>query len=143
MKGQNPLLSHVFVTAFLVALVLSVIIITTTLKTRYETFIGEHEVDQVCSIIKSSIAKLRSDDSYVSLNDTIKGRIYLNLPAKIANSNYNIRFIGRNATITGTANVTCAIGFNATYTGTSSGGRSKLEWKELKTAGSVVELGNV
>ena len=141
MKGQNPLLSHVFAIAFLVALVIAVMQITSTLKGDYQSFIAEQEVQQVCSIIKSSVAKLNHNNNYLSVNDTTKGRIYFNLPNRIADLNYIIRFIEKNASIElRSANTTCSLGYNATFLGRTAGGRTKIEMKELSSGALIVEM---
>jgi hypothetical protein len=141
MKGQNPLLSHVFATAFLVILVIGIIQITNSLRSEYQDFISDQEVQQVCSIMKSSVTKLNRNNNYLSLNQTLKGRIYIDMPEKIAGETYRIRFMENNASVeTPTSNTTCTIGYNATYRGTTTGGRIVIEWKEFPVGETVIEV---
>lgn len=141
MKGQNPLLNHVFATAFLVAMVIGVVSMTTSLKEQYGAFVSEQEVQQVCSIIKSSIAKLDRGNNYLSLNSTVKGTVYAALPQRIADEPYRVRFIGRNASVeTPTSNSTCVVGHDVTYSGSAPGGRIKIDWRELPGGTKLVEM---
>ncbi|MBI4014988.1 MAG: hypothetical protein HY365_03460 [Candidatus Aenigmarchaeota archaeon] len=140
MLGQNPLLSHVFAIGLSLAIIGVVIYVTSSLNEQYTTFVAEQEVSQVCSIIRSAAGKTTAGE-HLSLNDTIIAKITVNLPAKIANEPYRVRFIGKNASIeTLSANVTCVLGYNATYRGSVPGGRASVSWTADKNGASIVEL---
>ncbi len=142
LKGQNPLLSHVFAIGLSLAIVGVVIYVTSSLNEQYTTFVAEQEVSQVCSIIRSAAGKMTTSE-YLSLNDTMISKIIVNLPDKIANEPYRVRFIGKNASIeTQSANTTCVLGYNATYRGSVSGGRASISWIADKSGASIVELGS-
>ena len=141
MKGQDPLVGHVISTAFSAALIIALIAITAHVKETHQKFIGGMEADEVCAIIKSSAGRFVFDSNYVSPNNTVAGRLYVNLPRTIGGEAYRIRFIGRNASVeSAVANTTCAMGYNATYAGSVSGGRASVSVIRTPEGGTMVEM---
>lgn len=141
--GQDPMLSHSITVAFSVILIIVVVGSLSTLKQDYQEFIGRTEISQVCGIVKSSVEKIYFQDGYASPNNFTKGKAYLELPEKIADLNYRMRFIGNNLSIETlglSLNDTCKMGFNATYKGSSNGGRTLINYTRYDNGNEIISM---
>lgn len=127
MRGQSSILMH---SLFLIISIFMLLIVVTSMnniKNDYDNFSINSQINHICNIVETSIEKIYSKGNYIS-NDTLFGSVVLNLPDKIASSNYKISFINSDIlvkTLDGKYNVTCEAGFNITYNGTSTG-RTKI-----------------
>ena len=143
-KGQNPLISHTILIGIGVLLILSVVVTMNTVKSNYDEFVGEEEMDIVCSLIRHAINEMYMPSSYQVQSDTLTGKIVLNLPDRIGDSVYKARFINDSLKIETYGslkiNRTCLIGFNASYSGLTSGGRTKIMWTTLSNGSNRIEM---
>ncbi len=146
-KGQSPLLSHTIMLAFSLLLVLVIISMLTAIRDDYSNFIGKNEIAEVCLILKGGIEKMMTDDSYVSPTNTTKGRLFMRFPARIADQNYRMRFANNSVFVETLAqpriNDTCRLGHNASYTGSTAGGITEVNYTMLDSAAKIIAMKKV
>ena len=130
-----PLMSHTFAIAFTIVIILLVVISFNNIKDDYKDFALKNQISGVCYTIKSAIEKIYWPFDYES-NGTF-GRIIVNLPERIWDRNYRARFLDSSLLIESEINSTCHIGFNITYAGSTSGGRTEIEWARSGTADKI------
>lgn len=125
-KGQMPLLSHTITVGFSMILILLVVMTLNSVKGDYQSFIASNEMKEVCTILKNGIEKIYRPTDH-RLNATM-GRIFIDLPERIADMRYRVRFLNSSLLIETNINHTCVVGFNVTYSGSIDGGRTVIEW---------------
>lgn len=142
MKGQSVLVSHAFVVGMSVVVILVVITALKTISEDNRDFIGRSEISQVCSIIKSASEKVLPEQLYVSPTNTSAARITVNLPERIAELRFRTRIAADDIIIETSGDVllneTCKIGLNASYSGSTAGGRTLVEL--IRHANSTKEI---
>jgi len=146
-KGQDSLLSHSMLIAFSLIVIIFVVAALTSLRDDYSGFIGKNEISQVCLLVKGSIEKIFVEDRYSSPTNTTKGRIFLNLPDRIGDQNYRIRFVNASISIETLSrprvNDTCKAGFNLSYTGSTTGGRTEINFTVRDSGEKIVSIKKV
>lgn len=146
-KGQSPLLSHTIAIAFLLLLVIIVVSVLNTLHDDYSNFIGKNEISQVCLLIKGDVEKVFAEDAYISPTNTTKGKVFVQLPERIANQNYRVRFVNSSLAIETLSqprvNDTCKPGFNMTYIGSTSGGRTEINFTLRDSGDKIISIRKV
>lgn len=147
MKGQSVLVSHAFIVGLSIILIIMVIVAMKTITEDNRSFIGQNEITQVCSIMKSSFEKILMEQTYVSPANTTAGRITASLPERIADTRYRTRVSGSDILVETQGdlliNETCRIGLNATYSGSTSGGRTLFELLRYPNGTKEIKVGNV
>jgi hypothetical protein len=132
---------------FSIFLILIVVTTLNTLKTDYEDFVAKNEMLQVCAMIKSSVEKLYWPQSYIPQTNTVMGSITINLPREIARVEYNARFSNRTLVVTTIeqpkVNDTCEMGFDISFSGRTSGGRTKIKWTRYSNGTDMITMENV
>ena len=146
-KGQSPMLSHTLSMAFSLLLIVIIISVLISLHDDYSNFIGKSEISQVCLLIKGGIENIIVEDRYNSLINTSKGKIFLRLPDKIADQNYRIRFVNNSISVETLSrprlNDTCKPGANLTYLGSTSGGRTEINYTLRDDATKIIAMKKV
>lgn len=141
------LIGHTITVLFGVFLILFIISFTNNIRSDYRDFIVENEIDHVCLLAKGAISKI-----YVSgnlpgqYNDTL-GDITVKMPEKIAGVKYRMGFVNSGVKVETffeiARNTTCESGFDAAYTGLSSGGLTKFTLRQYANGTKVIEMRNV
>lgn len=145
-KGISPLISHSIVVAFSAFLIVIVISTMTTITEEYRTYFAESEISQFCFTIRSSVEKIYSEQDYTPQTNTTYGEIILDLPEKITDMNYRAKFIGENITITAKStktNATCRMGFDINFTGSTTGGLTKMEYIYYNNNTRIIRMSRV
>lgn len=147
MKGQSPLISHTMMILFSIFLVLVIVTTLNSIRTEYEDFVAKNEILQVCALVKSSVEKLYWPQSYIPQTDTVMGSITMNLPKEIARVEYNARFSNRTLKVETIeqpkVNDTCEMGFDITFSGRTSGGRTRIKWTRYSNGTDAIVMENV
>ncbi len=142
-KGDT-LLTHTITLVFSLLMILTIVITFNSMENDYRDFIGKNEVQQVCGIVKSGIESIYLKENYDSPENATKGRIVIELPARIADMDYRVRFINRSVSIETLGrlrvNDTCKIGFAANYTGSTIGGRTEINFTAYSDGSSVIAM---
>ena len=134
-KGQNPLLSHALIIMFSILLLIVVVHAMNAIKNDYQDFVGKIESQQVCGMIKNSIEKIYSPSDYTVQTNETMGKIFVELPERIADSRYRASFVNdsvRVEMLDFPVNETCKAGFNISLSGTTSGGRTEMRFDVMK-----------
>lgn len=143
-KGQSPLVSHTIMIAFSLTLLLVVVTTLSSIRNDYQEFVAKHEIREVCAIVKSGIEKMYYPESYNSTSNTTKGKIILDLPARIGDMNYRARFANTSLLLEtfgeNKVNDTCKIGFNLSYYGSTGGGRTEIQWIRYSNLTDKIEM---
>jgi hypothetical protein len=145
-KGISPFLSHTMVVAFSAFLIIVVISTMNTITDEYRTYFSGSEINQFCFTIRSGIEKIYSIQAYNPQTNTTYGEIIIDLPEKITDMNYRASFSGKNITITALntqKNTTCQTGFDINFTGSTTGGLTKLEYKYYANGTRIIEMSKV
>ncbi len=146
-KGQVPFLSHTMMVAFSVVLIVLIVTTLNSVKIDYQEFVGKEEIIQVCVSIKSAIEKIYVPTGYTSLTNETMGSIVIDLPERIADVNYRMKFVNKTLMIETlaepTLNQSCTIGFNASFEGSSRGGRTRLSWIRYTNITDVIQMAKV
>jgi len=143
-KGQSILLSHAILVSFSVFLILIVITTFATLRHDFQNFTAANEMDQLCLILKGGAEKVFYDSNYRSPNGT-QSRLIINLPDRLADIPYRADFQNNSVfieTLGPKFNTTCKVGFNATYSGFTSGGLTELSFN-INTTMRAIGMKNV
>lgn len=144
MTKGDMMLTHTIILVFSLMMILTIIITFKSMENDYRDFVGKNEMQQVCSMVKTGIESIYFKENYNSPGNTTKGRIIIDLPDRIADMNYRIRFVNRSATIETLGrlriNDTCKIGFVANYTGSVSGGRTEINWTSYSDGNNVIAM---
>lgn len=146
-KGQAPLLSHTITIAFSIVLIIMVVTTLNIVKADYQNFIGREEILQTCLAVKSAIEQIYWPSEYQPNNNITMGSIEIDLPKRIADVNYRMRFQNNTLEIeaihTLDLNQTCKIGFNASFIGSSNGGKTRITWTRYTNNTNVIEMSKV
>ena len=146
-KGQAPLLSHTITIAFSVILIIAIVTTLNIIKADYQNFVGKEEILQVCLTVKSAVEQIYWPTTY-QLNDNITlGSVSVDLPDRIADLNYRMRFQNNSLQIETIQlleiNQTCKIGFNASFSGSSNGGKTKFIWTRYTNGTDIITMSRV
>ena len=144
-KGQ-ALVSHTIFFVFSILLILTIVTSFGTIRNDAQKFIGNDEIQQVCTIIRTSINKIYSVSDYSSPTTTVLGEIITNLPNRIADESYRARFVNSTIVIETSQpglNGTCETGFDVNFTGSTPGGRTQIEWVRYSNGGTVIAMARV
>lgn len=144
-KGQSILLTHAILISFAIFLVFAVFTTLTTLRTDFEDFVADKEVQQTCLLVKGAIEKIYVPTDYRSPDNTTTGKIVVQMPERIAGTAYRLGFINASVEIDARPffNTTCKAGFAAVYNGSSSGGRTQLKYVRYSNGTDNIEMSNV
>ncbi len=147
MKGQSVLLSHAFIVAMSVILIIIVLTAMKTIIDDNRDFVGRNEITQICSIVKSSFEKILLEQTYTSLTNTSSGKITVALPERIADMRFRTRLSANDVIVETQGNIlvneTCRIGLNATYSGSTAGGRTLFELIRYSNGTKEIKISNV
>ncbi len=142
--GQSPVLSHTLLIGFSVLLIMIIVTSMSSIKDEYQDFIGRSEITQVCAIVKGNVESIFWKENYISPMNETKGTATMRLPERIADMNYRAYFSGTTLFVEtfGRVNITdtCVPGFNATYTGSTSGGITRLNFTEYSDGARVIKM---
>jgi len=139
-NGQSPLISHTTMLIFTVILVAIVIASLNVIKDNYQLSHGMEEIKQICNIVRGGIEKIYLPESYISPTDSRLGEITLDLPNHVLDLNYKMKFVNDSLYIeTEIMNLTCKLGFDVSYNGSSSG-RTKITWIRLSNGTDVINM---
>ena len=125
--------------------ILLIVVVVTALNSIVEEnrkFIAQNEVSVICNTLKSSIEELNVAD-YASAS-SYTSTAFVNLPQKAGGFNYRVSFVDSSIKVETTsqplANYTCKIGFNLTYTGSTNGGKTRIDFTVNNDGSKTVEL---
>ncbi|MBI2971406.1 MAG: hypothetical protein HYY37_03255 [Candidatus Aenigmarchaeota archaeon] len=128
----------------LMVLVGAIVSSLNTVRSDFRSFIGTHEIENTCELIKSGIEKLYTGERYNS-SVNITSRVFVSLPERIGDMNYRARFVNDSAIIEAfgppSINDTCRIGFNITYRGSTSGGRTEINYTRFSEGIDLIFMG--
>jgi len=130
-KGQSQVVTNSLFVLFSVVLIIIVASSMNKVENDLQNFTGNMQAGDICSIIKNAAEKIYAPvGSNVSMNATEEmGYSVIDLPQKLGNDYYSILFTGNSVEITAKdISRTCEIGINATLSGLSRGGRTKIKW---------------
>jgi len=142
-KGISPFLSHSIIVAFSAFLIFVVISTMTSITNEYRSYFSDNEINQFCFTIRSGIEKIYSTQAYLSQTNTTYGDIIIDLPEKITDMNYRARFSGSNLTITavnGQKTVTCFTGYDINFTGSTTGGLTRIIYRYYSNGTRAIEM---
>lgn len=145
-KSGQILISHTIFFIFSIAMILAIVVAFGTIRNDAQDFIGTNEIQQVCAIMRTAIGKIYVPSDYASSSNATMGKITVNLPERIADTSYRARFVDKNIvieTFEPKLNKTCEIGIDANFTGTTSGGRTQLEWARYGNGNNVITMSRV
>ncbi|MBI2578163.1 MAG: hypothetical protein HYW26_00475 [Candidatus Aenigmarchaeota archaeon] len=146
-KGQSQLVMHAFAVAFSLIMIWIIVSTMNSLIDENKKFVGKKEILQTCDIMKTSVEKLMIPREYVSRTNTTLGRIIVSMPEKIGGLKYRTRFANDTLLVetlgTPYINDTCVMGFNATFRGGTSGGKSEISYVRYDNGTDEVSVTNV
>jgi len=144
MKAQSPFISHTIIIGITVFVIIVMLFALNYFKEEYQVFEGENEMKNVCLLLKNGIEKIYHPENAGYLNTSSQmGMIVLDLPLRIADMKYNIRFVNATIEVKSTKiNQTCNLWKNATYIGSSSGGLTEISWIRLGQ-NDIIQMRNV
>ena len=142
MKGINPITSHTMAIMFSIVLIIVVVTALNSIVEENRKFVAQNEVSIVCNTLKSSIEELYVAD-YTSTS-TYSSTAYVNLPEKAGGFNYRAYFLNSSIKVETTAqpsaNYTCKVGFDLNYTGSTNGGKTRLDFTIRNDGTKIVEM---
>lgn len=141
MKGASQLITHSLFVLFSIMLLLAVITSMGKIEKQYSNFTGEMSARDMCSMLKTAIEKIYMPvDSNITVNKTVEmSYIILDLPIKMGSRLYDITFAGNYINITSEEIFyQCKTGINATLSGISHGGRTKIKWLFGNSVNSII-----
>jgi|SRR3989344_2673467 len=142
MKGINPITSHTMAIMFSILLIVVVVTALNSIVEENRKFASQNEVIVICNTLRSSIEELNTADypSATSYTSTA----FVNLPEKAGGFNYRAYFADSSIKVETTsqpsANYTCKVGFNISYTGSSNGGKTRIDFTVRNDGSKIVEL---
>ncbi len=145
LKG-DMMLSHTLFFLFSIAMIITIVVTFGTIRKDTQNFIGNNEIQQVCTLIRTSIEKIYIPSDYMSPSNTTQGKIIVDLPERIADANYRARFVNSSIVIETSipaVNKTCEAGFDVNFTGSTSGGRTQLEWVTYGSGSNSIIMARV
>ena len=145
-KSGQMLLSHTIFFLFSIAMILAIVVAFGTIRKDAQDFVGNNEMQQVCAIIRTAVDKLYLPGEYASPSNATMGRITVSLPERVGDASYRARFVDTSIVIETSEpklNRTCETGFNANFTGSTSGGRTQFEWTRYSTGSNVITMTRV
>jgi len=131
MKGQSPIVTHSILVLFAVVLLMAVVTSMGNIEKNYRNFTSGMSAKSICSLLKSTAEKIYVPVSgNITVNRTIEmGHIIISLPTRIGNGQYVVSFYNNSVLIEyGKISYGCNIGTNATLSGLTYGGRTKIKW---------------
>jgi hypothetical protein len=147
MKGQSALLSHAILVSISIVLVFIVVYTFTNIRADYQKFVGDVELNSACFAIKSSIEKIYNPGSYRSPADTEYGNVKITLPQKSAGLKYRTYFTNKTLNIETLGqpklNASCIIGLDASYSGFTTGGVTRISYVEKANGTKQIMLEQV
>ena len=129
MRGQSVLFTHTILLGFSIILIFVVIATFSGLRDNFQQFASDNEMKRVCLLIKESIEKAYTPSDYVSPTNENYSTIVLDLPEKLLGTVYRTGFVNDSVfveTFDPSYSISCKVGFNLTYTGSSTGGSIAL-----------------
>jgi len=142
MKGINPITSHTMAIMFSILLIIVVVTALNSIIEENRKFISQNEVIVICNTLRSSIEELNVAD--YSSSNSYTSTAFVNLPEKAGGFNYRVSFENSSIKVETTsqplANHTCKVGFNLTYTGSSNGGKTRVDLTINNDGSKTVEL---
>jgi len=145
-KGISPFVSHTIVVAFSAFLILIVVTTMTSVTDEYRNYFADSEIGQFCFTLRSGIEKIYSTHDYDSQTNTTYGEVFIDLPEKLTDMNYRASFVGGNITIKSlhsNRNATCGTGYDINFTGSTTGGLTKMEYKYYTDGTRKIEISRV
>ncbi len=143
-KAQSSLVAHTILVAFSMILIIVILNSLSSIKEEYQDFIGSIEIKEVCHRISSAIDKIYDEPSYWSLTNESMCSIDLALPDRVANINYLVDFNGSDVYVRTTEkpllNYTCATGYNLTFSGSTTGGMTKISRIDYSNGSTAILL---
>ncbi|MBI5347016.1 MAG: hypothetical protein HZB66_00200 [Candidatus Aenigmarchaeota archaeon] len=130
MKGQSSLIGHTIAFALSIGLISALVVALSSVQTNYREFTIDHEIGNVCNMVKNSVEKIYWPSSYMPINTTM-GRIVIELPEKIGDIGYEARFDNTSLKVEMNElaiNRSCEMGFNISFSGRTDGGRTVIKW---------------
>lgn len=131
-KGQSQLVTHSVMVLFAITLILTVVSSMNEIENRYENFTNDIGVKEICAMVKASAEKIyKPVGNNITVNATEDmGYAVITLPQKLGNDNYKISLYNNTISIeTSETTYRCALGINATFSGISHGGKTKILWR--------------
>ncbi|MBI5061178.1 MAG: hypothetical protein HZB67_02590 [Candidatus Aenigmarchaeota archaeon] len=131
-KAQSPIVSHTIAIGMTAVLVMVILSSFTNITGKYQKFVAEYEIEQVCFSIRSNVERIYGPENYTLQENTTLSSIRIELPKKIADKKYHSRFFNNSVEVLIPElgmNVTCKIGFPARFNGSSDGGVTKIYWQ--------------
>ena len=129
MKGLSQLITHAFLVAFALLILMFVVITFNDIKEDFSGFTENITSNELCSLLVSSIYQVyTTTPNEVNVLSSEKfSQLLLDLPEKIGDEKYRIVFSGNNITIEiGNKEFRCKAGLNASLTGFASGGTIRI-----------------
>lgn len=126
MRGQ--MLSHTFVVAFNVILILAIVLSLNYITSEYRGFISKSEAEEVCLTIKSAVGKTIHRTNYDE-SSYISGIVYIDIPERISNMKYRAWISGDVIQIDildSRDDFNCLLDQPVLSTGSTGGGETKI-----------------
>ncbi len=142
-KSGQILISHSIFFIFSVAMILAIVVAFGTIRKDSQDFIGTNELQQVCSILRTAIDKIYAPSDYASPSNATMGKIKIDLPERIADASYRARFVNKEIvieTVEPRLNKTCETGLSINFTGSTSGGRTQIEWVRYGSGHNIITM---
>lgn len=143
-KGQSLLLTHAILISFAIFLIFAVFTGLSTLKTDFEDFVADKEIQQACLLVKGAVEKIYIPTGYRPPENATAGSIVLQMPDRLAGSPYRVSFVNTSILVDGGAafNTTCKTGFNLSFSGSASGGLVQIKYARYSNGTDAVEMTN-
>jgi hypothetical protein len=147
MKGQSTLISHAILVSISIMLVFLVIYSFSSIKSEYESFVAGTELDSACLAIKTAAEKIYTPTGYISPQGSDLSEITIDLPSKAAGMKYRTKFENRTLYLqtlsNNLQNVSCKIGLDAQYFGSTTGGETKIIFSQSSQGVNIIRLEQV
>ncbi len=134
MKGQSSIIGHTIAFGLSMSLVIVLVVALASIQNDYREFAVKNEIGKICGMVKGGVEKIYWPGEYASQGNVTMGKIIITLPEKIGGMNYRARMENTSLfvdVISPGINMTCELGFNASFTGRSDGGRTLIKWMIL------------
>lgn len=138
-KGQATLLTHTLLLGFVIFFILIIVNTFVLLHEDFQLFAAESEIDQLCLTMRGGVEKIFYASSYRSPVAS-RSSLDVNLPDKLADAEYTATFQNASIKIETSGlyfNATCVVGLNATYSGQTSGGLTRISFLRNTTSDAV------
>jgi len=127
--GQSVLFTHTILIGFTLFIIFVVVVTFSNLRSDYQEFAADNEMRQVCLLVKNAVEGAYIESDYASPTNTTHGYLFVDLPDKLLGTGYRTGFTGDSVyveTYGPSFNVTCKVGLNITYAGSSNGGLTSV-----------------